>query len=415
MMRVSRAMVRSVLWLQGPEAGVLCVEHAGQVPIIVLYVGGDVVDWFGGHGASGCGVDLEARGLVELPAVAGDDEYDPRIPGLQWHHACADMHRAGLCVEIAVCVEVRGAQPHWLLACAGAFHRDDRVRCASGVRDDDGAELVAAAIARYLARVTVGFEPGELGAGSVELPVARRELDDRDDERGHGGSCRKYVEASLNTRPARIADRLALSGTVIPLIGVRGAGVLVVAVFAGCVLLRFVRFAFAHVGIVPVFGDVERGDFVIVREGSEVWLYVILWLLVIAAVAGILGGIAALVGWAVERCRHGCAKDVVWRHDGLCVDMDDWQLWDVQWRQVDGRVEVAYSVANWLPGQTRYRNDFVLVFQRGVSLEERGVHVSRVLLKGAEVRFLQVFDARDGSVPVIQRNSLDTEREESDE
>lgn len=153
----------------------------------------------------------------------------------------------------------------------------------------------------------------------------------------------------------------------------------------------------------------------IVREGSEVWLYVILWLLVIAAVAGVLGGIAALVGWAVERCRHGRAKDVVWRHDDLCVDMDDWELWDVQWRQVDGRIEVAYNVANWLPGQTRYRNDFVLVFQRGVSLEERGVHVSRVLLKGAEVRFLQVFDARDGSVPVIQRNSLDTEREESDE
>lgn len=132
------------------------------------------------------------------------------------------------------------------------------------------------------------------------------------------------------------------------------------------------------------------------------WLYVILWLLVIAAVAGVLGGIAALVGWAVERCRHGRAKDVVWRHDDLYVDMDDWQLWDVQWRQVDGRVEVAYSVANWLPGQHEYHNDFVRVFQRGVSLEERGVHVSRVLLKGAEVRFLQVFGARDGSVPVIQ-------------
>ena len=145
------------------------------------------------------------------------------------------------------------------------------------------------------------------------------------------------------------------------------------------------------------------------------WLYVILWLLVIAAVAGVLGGIAALVGWAVERCRQGRAKDVVWRHDGLCVDMDDWQLWDVQWRQVDGRVEVAYSVANWLPGQTRYRNDFVLVFQRGVSLEERGVHVSRVLLRGAEVRFLQVFDARDGSMPVIQVDASYTERGESDE
>lgn len=148
----------------------------------------------------------------------------------------------------------------------------------------------------------------------------------------------------------------------------------------------------------------------IVREGSEVWLYAILWLLAIAAVAGVLGWIAALVGWAVERCRHGRAKDVVWRHDDLYVDMDDWQLWDVQWRQVDGRVEVAYSVANWLPGQTRYRNDFVLVFQRGVSLEERGVHVSRVLLKGAEVRFLQVFDVRDGSVPVIQIDAAYTAR-----
>lgn len=144
---------------------------------------------------------------------------------------------------------------------------------------------------------------------------------------------------------------------------------------------------------------------VIVREGSEVWLYVILWLLVIAAVAGVLGGIAALVGWAVERCRHGRAKDVVWRHDDLYVDMDDWELWDVQWRQVDGRIEVAYNVANWLPGQTRYRNDFVLVFQRGVSLEERGVHMSRVLLKGAEIRFVQTFLVRDGSTPVIQVDS----------
>lgn len=153
----------------------------------------------------------------------------------------------------------------------------------------------------------------------------------------------------------------------------------------------------------------------IVREGSEVWLYVILWLLVIAAVAGVLGGIAALVGWAVERCRHGRAKDVVWRHDGLCVDMDDWQLWDVQWRQVDGRIEVAYSVANQLPGQTRYRNDFIRVFQRGIGLEERAGRVSHVLLKGAETRFMQVFDARDGSTPVIQVDSSYTEWEEDDE
>ena len=152
----------------------------------------------------------------------------------------------------------------------------------------------------------------------------------------------------------------------------------------------------------------------IVREGSEVWLYVILWLLVIAAVAGVLGGIAALVGWAVERCRHGRAKDVVWRHDGLCVDMDDWQLWDVQWRQVDGRVEVAYSVANWLPGQHEYRNDFIRVFQRGVSLEEQGGQVSRVLLKGAEVRFSQVFDVRDDPMPVIQVDASYTQGEDDD-
>lgn len=142
------------------------------------------------------------------------------------------------------------------------------------------------------------------------------------------------------------------------------------------------------------------------------WLYAILWLLAVAAVAGVLGWIAALVGWAVERCRHGRAKDVVWRHDDLYVDMDDWELWDVQWRQVDGRVEVAYSVANWLPGQHEYRNDLIRVFQRGIGLEEEGGRVSRVLLRGAEIRFVQAFLARDGSTPVIQRNSLDTEKKE---
>lgn len=141
------------------------------------------------------------------------------------------------------------------------------------------------------------------------------------------------------------------------------------------------------------------------------------WLSLVAVVLlAVISVSVYFIADAFQSQLRGCRlRKAPWRHDDLHVDMDDWQLWDVQWRQVDGRVEVAYSVANWLPGQTRYRNDFVLVFQRGVSLEERGVHVSRVLLKGAEVRFLQVFDARDGSVPVIQRNSLDTEREESDE
>lgn len=108
-------------------------------------------------------------------------------------------------------------------------------------------------------------------------------------------------------------------------------------------------------------------------------VYVILWLMVAAAAA-------ARVGWFVGRRRRVHADDAPWRQSDLYVDGDDWELWDVQWRRSDGRI-----------------------------LEERGVHVSRVLLKGAEARFLQVFDARDGSMPVIQRNSLDTEREESDE
>lgn len=153
----------------------------------------------------------------------------------------------------------------------------------------------------------------------------------------------------------------------------------------------------------------------IVREGSEVWLYVILWLMVVSAAASCLGMIVSLVGWFVGRRRRGNAGDAPWRQSDLYVDGDDWELWDVQWRRSDGRIEVEYGVANWLPGQHEYRNNFIRVFQRGIGLEERGVHVSRVLLKGAEARFLQVFDARDGSMPVIQRNSLDTEREESDE
>lgn len=153
----------------------------------------------------------------------------------------------------------------------------------------------------------------------------------------------------------------------------------------------------------------------IVREGSEVWLYVILWLMVASTAASCLGMIVSSVGWFVGRRRRGNADDAPWRQSDLYVDGDDWELWDVQWRRADGRIEVEYGVANWLPGQHEYRNDFIRVFQRGIGLEEEDDRVSRVLLKGAEVRFLQVFDARDGSMPVIQRNSLDTEREESDE
>lgn len=150
---------------------------------------------------------------------------------------------------------------------------------------------------------------------------------------------------------------------------------------------------------------------------AQDWVTKLLCDVYILAVAAF---VLTVVGYAVycsvdavrSRIGRRCRREVPWRHDDLYVDMDDWQLWDVQWRRVDGRIEVAYSVANWLPGQHEYRNDFIRVFQRGVSLEERGVHVSRVLLKGAEVRFSQVFDARDGSALVIQRNSLDTERKE---
>ena len=126
-------------------------------------------------------------------------------------------------------------------------------------------------------------------------------------------------------------------------------------------------------------------------------------LAVAAFVLTVVGFVVYLIIDAVRsRIGRRCRREVPWRHDDLYVDMDDWQLWDVQWRRVDGRIEVAYRVANWLPGQHEYRNDFIRVFQRGVSLEERGVHVSRVLLKGAETRFMQVFDERGGSAPVIQ-------------
>lgn len=143
---------------------------------------------------------------------------------------------------------------------------------------------------------------------------------------------------------------------------------------------------------------------------AQDWVTKLLCDVYILAVAAF---VLAVVGYAVycsvdavrSRIGRRCRREVPWRHDDLYVDMDDWELWDVQWRRVDGRVEVAYSVANWLPGQHEYRNDFILVFQRGVSLEERGVHMSRVLLKGAEIRFVQTFLVRDGSTPVIQVDS----------
>lgn len=140
------------------------------------------------------------------------------------------------------------------------------------------------------------------------------------------------------------------------------------------------------------------------------------YILAVAAFVSVVVGYAVYCSVDAVRSRIGRRRrESLWRHDDLYADGDDWQLWDVQWRQVDGRVEVAYSIANWLPGQHEYRNDFILVFQRGVSLEERGVRVSRVLLKGAEVRFSQVFDARDSSMPVIQVDSSYTEWEEDDE
>lgn len=140
------------------------------------------------------------------------------------------------------------------------------------------------------------------------------------------------------------------------------------------------------------------------------------WLSLVAVVLlAVISVSVYFIADAFQSQLRGCRlRKAPWRHDDLHVDMDDWQLWDVQWRQVDGRVEVAYSVANWLPGQHEYRNDFIRVFQRGVGLEERGVRVSRVLLKGAETRFMQVFDARDGSMPVIQVDASYTERGESD-
>ncbi|RSX49794.1 hypothetical protein [Bifidobacterium castoris] len=97
--------------------------------------------------------------------------------------------------------------------------------------------------------------------------------------------------------------------------------------------------------------------------------------------------------------------DTSWLQSDLYVDGDDWELYDVWWRRTAGWIEVEYGVANWLPGQHEYRNDFIRVFQRGVGLEEESVRVSRVLLKGAEIRFVQTFLARDGSTPVIQADS----------
>ncbi len=140
------------------------------------------------------------------------------------------------------------------------------------------------------------------------------------------------------------------------------------------------------------------------------------YILAVAAFVSVVAGYAVYCIVYAVRSRIGRRRrENPWRHDDLYVDMDDWQLWDVQWRQVDGRIEVAYSVANQLPGQTRYRNDFIRVFQRGIGLEERAGRVSHVLLKGAETRFMQVFDARDGSTPVIQVDSSYTEWEEDDE
>lgn len=134
---------------------------------------------------------------------------------------------------------------------------------------------------------------------------------------------------------------------------------------------------------------------------SGMGLWVLLLLLSVAIVAQTVSLVVQLYqSWWMKRPRN-----TRWVLCGLQTTGDDWRVRDVRWRQGNGHVEVEYSIENHRPGRTWYRNDLIRVFQRGVGLEEEDDRVSRVLLKGAETRFVQTFRTRDDSVPVIQIDS----------
>lgn len=134
------------------------------------------------------------------------------------------------------------------------------------------------------------------------------------------------------------------------------------------------------------------------NSGTELW--VVLMLLVAIVAQSVSLAVQLRQSWRARRPRS-----TPWTVDVLRVEGGGWRVHDVRWRNEGGYVEVEYSIENHLPGQTWYRNDFIRVFQHGVGLEEEGGLVSRVLLKGAEIRFVQTFLARDGSTPVIQVDS----------
>lgn len=136
---------------------------------------------------------------------------------------------------------------------------------------------------------------------------------------------------------------------------------------------------------------------------AQPFLLCIMLLIAFATIIAVIVSFVVYIAYTLrERLRARRRRKAPWRQDGLYAEMDDCELGDVRWRRADGRIEVEYVIVNWLPGPHAYRNDRICVFQRGIGLEEDGDRVSRVLLKGAEVRFVQTFLARDGSTPIIQ-------------
>ena len=72
---------------------------------------------------------------------------------------------------------------------------------------------------------------------------------------------------------------------------------------------------------------------------------------------------------AWERYEDGKERSVPWTEYPLQTGDSAYRLHDLHWREANNCVEVEYSIENHLPGQTWYRNDFICVFQHGISLK----------------------------------------------
>lgn len=120
-------------------------------------------------GLTGRGHDPQHVRPVESSIVAGHVEHESGIPRLQCRETGSDRWFHGFVVSAVLC-EGWHAQRHGFSGLAIAFDRDDAAGCSSRVRQYDRADLSSGSVTGHAAGVIVLVEPGEHGAGLLELP-----------------------------------------------------------------------------------------------------------------------------------------------------------------------------------------------------------------------------------------------------